>query len=401
MTRKILFVDDEPRVLQGLKRMLRSMRNEWDMHFAEGGHAALSVLENDNYDVIVTDMRMPGMDGSQLLEKVMAKYPNIVRIVLSGHSDQEVILKTVKPAHQFLSKPCDATTVKTTIAQACKLQDLLNNEDIKNIVSQIDTLPSIPSIYTEIVDEMESLDPSIKNVGEIIEKDIGMSAKVLQLVNSAFFGLPRHVSSPSHAVSLLGMEIVKSLVLSIHIFSEFDQGKVRHFSLNQLWEHSILVSRFSKRILELEKQDETTIDYGFLSGMLHDIGKLILAANMPDKYDIVLRLSKEGALQIHEAEEQVFSTNHSDVGAYLLGLWGLPHPIVEAVAFHHSIDTCRLDKISPAIAVHYSNYLEHQINPKCKIDGQVVLNSKVIEVCETKNPRNVWDEQCELLLKEN
>jgi len=200
--KRILFVDDESMVLDGLRRMLRGMRNEWEMEFAASGHEALGILAGRQFDVIVTDMRMPGMDGCQLLNHVKKLHPQVVRIVLSGQSDNDMIMKSVGPAHQFLSKPCDAEILKTTVARVCSMWNLLDDEALIKVVSGIESLPSLPQLYSEVVDEVNSAEGSLNRVGEIISKDSGMSAKILQLVNSAFFGLPRQVTSPVRAVQL-------------------------------------------------------------------------------------------------------------------------------------------------------------------------------------------------------
>jgi len=218
--KRVLFVDDEPRILDGLKRMLRHMRDEWEMSFVESGEAALKVLESARFDVVVSDMRMPGMDGAELLTRVMERYPQIVRIVLSGHADKEMILKTVRPAHQYLSKPCDPEKLRSTVARASALRGLLADELLKQLVSQMSTLPSAPSLYNEVMNELRSGEGSVQRVGEIVSKDVGMTAKILQVVNSAFFGVPRHVESPAQAVSLLGLETIKALALSAQVFSQ-------------------------------------------------------------------------------------------------------------------------------------------------------------------------------------
>jgi YesN/AraC family two-component response regulator len=203
MKRRILFVDDEPMVLNGLQRTLRKMRRDWDMTFVGSGREALDVLGKKPMDVIVSDLRMPEMDGGRLLAEVKKQHPNVVRIILSGQLDQEMTLKSVQLAHQSLSKPCDAEVLKHTLAKLFALRDFLSDESIKSIISQIESLPSLPAIYTEIVAEMQSDDPSIKKVGEIISKDISMTAKILQMVNSAFFGLFQKIKSPEQAVMML------------------------------------------------------------------------------------------------------------------------------------------------------------------------------------------------------
>lgn len=186
----ILFVDDEPNVLRSIRRMLHGLRQEWDMKFVESGHEALSLLAKEAFEVIITDMRMPQMDGAQLLTEVKKQYPHMVRIVLSGHTDKDMILKSVQQAHQYLSKPCDAETLKSTISRTRARRSLLSQESLKRIVSKIDVLPSLPSLYAEIINELQSSDLSIQKIGQIISKDLGMTAKVLQMVNSAFFGIP-------------------------------------------------------------------------------------------------------------------------------------------------------------------------------------------------------------------
>jgi len=206
MKKQILFVDDEPLILQGLKRMLRGLRSEWDMTFVQSGAEALEKMVGAPFDVIVSDMRIPEMDGSQLLDTVKHRYPNMVRVVLSGHSEEEMIMKTVKSAHQFISKPCNAETLKSTISRMFALREVLTQEGLKRLVSRIESLPSLPSLYTQVVELIQSPNSSIKKIGEVISKDLAMTAKILQLVNSAFFGIPRQISNPAQAVGLLGLD---------------------------------------------------------------------------------------------------------------------------------------------------------------------------------------------------
>jgi len=368
LKKKILFVDDEPNVLSGLKRMLRGMRNEWEMHFAEGGEEALSLLSKGQFDVIVSDMRMPGMDGAQLLSRVMKDYPEVVRIVLSGHSDKEMILRSVRPAQQYLAKPCDAQTLKSTIDRACALRDILVDESLKKIVSGLDTLPSLPELYEEILNELQSEDPSIQRIGEIISKDVGMTAKILQLVNSAFFGLPRHISNPQQAVTLLGLETVKALVLSVQIFSQFDDANIPRNFMDGLWHHSMATGRIVREIVKAEGVKNDLADDTFMAALLHDVGKLILAASFPKPYQQLLKQCERTKLPIRYAEQDQFGTTHAEVGAYLMGLWGLPDTIVEALAFHHRLHQCPVKRFAPLIAVHVGSVLEHESNPGEEID---------------------------------
>ncbi|RLB26100.1 MAG: two-component system response regulator [Deltaproteobacteria bacterium] len=366
--KKILFVDDEPNVLNGLRRMLRGMRKEWDMHFAEGGEQALNLLSTTRFDVIISDMRMPGMDGAELLSIVMQKYPEVVRIVLSGHSDKEMILRSVRPAQQYLSKPCDAQTLKSTIDRACALRNILVDESLKKVISSLDSLPSLPELYQEILHELQSEDPSIQKVGDIISKDVGMTAKILQLVNSAFFGLPRHISNPQQAVTLLGLETVKALVLSVQVFSQFDDAEIPHSFLDALWHHSMGTGKIVREIVRAEKVEKDLADDTFMAAVLHDVGKLILAASFPEQYKQLIKKCSEAKLPLRHAERERFGTTHAEVGAYLMGLWGLPDTIVEALAFHHRLAECPVERFAPLIAVHVASALEHESHVREEAD---------------------------------
>ncbi|CDM64095.1 response regulator [Pyrinomonas methylaliphatogenes] len=359
--RRILFVDDEPKVLDGLRRMLRSMRHEWEMEFAEGGQAALAALAAKPFDVIVTDMRMPGMDGAQLLTEVRERYPHVVRIVLSGHSDKEMIMKSVGTAHQYLSKPCDAECLKETVRRACALRDLLTNATLQLVISQIQSLPSLPDFYFELIDELNSPNASIKRVGEIISKDIGMTAKILQMVNSAFFGLRRRVASPTDAASLLGLETIRALVLSIQIFSHYDGIHSVASTLGGIWSHSMAVAKLAKLIARLEGQEQRIAEEAFASGLLHDVGRLILAATFPKEYERALAISNLERIGLNEAERQVLGAAHSEVGAYLLGIWGLPDSIVEAVAFHHEPGQSTSHRFTPLTAIHAADFIAQEM----------------------------------------
>jgi DNA-binding NtrC family response regulator len=219
MPKRLLFVDDEPMVLEGLRRALHSMRQEWEMEFVDGGAAALEALERGHFDAVITDMRMPLMDGAQLLELVKERHSDVVRMVLSGQSQKESVLRSIGPAHQLLSKPCDLQELKMRLSTAFAMRDLLRNEALAAIVSSLRSVPSLPQLYNELTAALGSENTSLSEIEQIISKDMGMAAKILQLANSAVMGARNHVSSLSHALSLIGAEIVRSMMLSIHVFS--------------------------------------------------------------------------------------------------------------------------------------------------------------------------------------
>jgi putative nucleotidyltransferase with HDIG domain len=394
MALRIIFVDDEPNMLQGLQRMLHSMRSEWQMDFASSGQEALALLKQQPYDVIVSDMRMPGMDGAELLKEVMRRYPKMVRFILSGHSDREMILKSVGPTHQFLTKPCSAECLKAALRRAIVLRELLANESLLNRISQMKSLPSLPTLYSRILKELQQPGASIKRIGEIIAQDVGMTAKILQLVNSAFFGLPRHISSPSQAVSLLGLETVRALVLSIQVFSGFEKTGIENFSLESLWRHSVNVSQSAHYIARAVRLEQKSIDDALMAGLLHDVGKLVLAVNFPDDYSKVFALARGEQIEFWKAEQKVFGSSHAEVGAYLMGLWGLPDAIVESLAYHHRPSECPYTSFTSLTAVHIANVFDHDIDLKEKGIPESQADLEYLQKTGLADQLPVWREGC-------
>jgi len=350
-------VDDEENVLHGLRRMLHPLRHEWAPAFARSGPEALVILATAAFDAVVTDMRMPEMNGAALLDEVRKRYPDIVRIVLSGQTDTASIVRSIDSVHQFLSKPTDPDTLKNTVERALAMRRLLAADPLKRLVSRMTSLPSLPALYHQLIEELNSEDADINRLERIISQDLSMSAKMLQMVNSAFFGLRQKVTSVGRAVLLLGLDTIKGLAMASHVFCSISQQRVTHFSLDALWRHSIIVSGGAKRIAACEAADNRTIDDAFAAGMLHDIGKLILASELPKPYHQVLELCENEAMALIEAEQTVLGATHAEVGAYLLGLWGLPDPILEGVAYHHTPANCVLEGFSPLTAVHVADVL--------------------------------------------
>lgn len=357
---RVMFVDDEAPVLKGIARMLDSADVEWDVATASSGAEALGVLEDEPVDVLVADMQMPGMDGAQLLEEVSRLYPDTVRIILSGQAGKEAVYRAVTPMHQYLAKPCEADVLRETIGRACALREMLDATKSHDFLGRISSLPSLPRLYQEVVTEIESEDGTVACVGEIISQDPAMTAKILQLANSAIFGLRFTVTSPAQAASLIGMDTIKSLVLSLQVFKSFDGATVQGFSMDDLMTHCLRVATIAQLIAKSEGLPKELSNESFAAGLLHDIGKLILAANAPKEFGSALATSKaEGVSQV-EAERTVFGLGHDEIGGYLLSLWGIPQNIVESVAFHHRPEQCRSESLSTPALVYVANVLAHE-----------------------------------------
>ncbi len=360
----ILFVDDDPLILSGLRRLFRRYGDEWQMDFVTSGEDALARLAQRNFDVVVTDMRMPGLDGGELLRKVRDLYPAMIRVILSGQSSQETVFRTLGPAHQYLTKPCDPAVLRDAVHRAIALQKRLADPKVQGLLTQISSLPCLPAVFHEVVVELNARPVSIDRVVRVITHDVALTAKLMELVNSSYFALPHRVTNPTDAAGLLGLDMLKSLVLCVGVFNQFKQETVSGFSLDQMVQHSIEVGQLAKQLTRGILGDEQIAADALLAGLLHDVGKLALASCERIPYAEVLRLAHEKDLTLWHAERAVLGLSHAEVGGYLLSRWGLPQTVVEAVALHHEPSISGSTRFAALTAVHVANGIMHNRTPK-------------------------------------
>ena len=390
---RILFVDDEPLILEMLQLTVASMKGEWETRYAESGKQALALMERETFDLVISDMRMPGMSGAQLLNEVMKRYPGTSRMILSGYADKEEVIRCAGAIHQFLPKPCELTTVEAALRRIRGLRERLRSEEIQRVVTKKDSLPSVPAVYFQLVEALQDSECPVERVGDIMATDPGLTAKVLQLVNSAFFGFSRQVSSASEAVLLLGMGTIRSLALTAHLFTVFEAVQIEGWSVEQVWRHSVRVGRWARKIAELEGKDEAVAEQSFTAGVLHDIGKLILLDNLSVAYlDLITRARKERRL-LSDIEQETLGATHAEVGAYLLDLWGLPAPLVEAAALHHEPGRASELGFSPLTAVHVANVLEETLSGVDPSGAPHRLDSLYLDQLSLGSRVGVWRER--------
>ncbi len=362
MKRRILFVVPDQALLGVYVKLLDSERDHWEVFTATTASQALEVMGRIALDVVVSDTDLPGMSSDAWMNEVRLRCAQASRIIVSEISNQEEVARCLNATHQFLPKPFEVGALKFALSRVGVLDAYLQSPTLKALVSQFGTLPSLPSLYVQIMQELGSDDPSVEHVAAIIGQDPSMTARILQIVNSAAIGLARRISNPFEAVQYLGFGTVRSLVLAAHIFSSFSvRPGLQGFSINALWRHATVSGMFARMIMRLEHGAMTDVEDAAVAGMLHDIGKLILADSLPDRFQQACLLAAERKIPLFEAEREVFGATHAGVGAYLFGLWGLPSSIVEAVAFHHTPVNNDLRSFSPLTAVHVANALEHAL----------------------------------------
>lgn len=328
---RVLFVDDEPDVLDGLEAMLRARRLRWSSSFALGGEEAVRALEREHFDAVVTDMRMPGMSGTELLERVRELSPDTVRIVLSGYTEPASALRAVPVAHEFLAKPCSSDGLRDAVERAVQLRRALEGDAIRAIVAGATALPAAPHVFARLTEALAADRSSIAEVAQLVEGDVAVAARILQVVNSSFYGRSRRIVDMREAVGLIGLGLLRGLVLSVEVFSTLRPEAGRRLDVEQLERHAAQVSAVASAIAPDELRSQALV-----AGLLHDVGRLLLVHTRPDDADRCHELHAASGRPLHEVERELLGTTHAEIGASLLALWGLPFPVVAAVAHHHA-----------------------------------------------------------------
>ena len=349
-------------MLSGLRRMLRANRREWDMHFANGGQEALSLVSKLDTKVIVSDMKMPEIDGATLLSKVSRSNPEVVRLILSGQAEKSKILEAVSVAHQYLSKPCDSDVLRSTICKICDSQQQLNNPDLQSLVTQISNIPALGENLAKLANAFDSGESAFGDIKSIVSKDIGLAAKVMQMVSTSFFGMPQPKVSVISACDLLGFELLNQLFFEKGVSQPLECESMGKISFPDLYEHSHRVAKLAAKIARLNNCSEEMIAVAGNAGLFHDIGRLILARFFPEEYCQAMKLAEQEGIELDEAEQQVFGSPHTHVGSFLLNLWGISTETVSTVRSFKESGDPPASEFNSSMAVFAANQL---INEQC------------------------------------
>lgn len=360
--KRILFVDDEPAILAGLQNLLYKDRRRWEMVFALGGELALAEVRKAPFDIVVSDMRMPGIDGAMLLNVIKDECPATVRIMLSGHADREAIVRALPALHQLLSKPCDANTLRGAIERSLDGADVERDIRIRRIVGGIDKLPTPPDLFFELSRLMQSPSAGVTEVAKVVTRDPGLSAKLLQLVNSAYFGTGQATTSIHQAVSLLGTDRLRYIALTASVFSSRDVETDCGFPLQDLQRESMRAAYLARALAEPALRDQA-----FSSTLLHDVGRVVLALGQCAEFQVFAERIRRGEQAI-EVELEMFGVSHADVGARLLAIWGLPMAIVDVVQFHHDPGSAPEASRLLASIVHVADAIVDPLPTETRLD---------------------------------
>jgi HD-like signal output (HDOD) protein/CheY-like chemotaxis protein len=358
--KRILLADADTEDLAEFRQVFGQ---QWEVVSVTSGTAALEEMKKQPCDVLIADLDLPGLDGAELLNQTRKQYPKTLCFILAPDADRERVMKNVMGAHQFLSKPCDKSTLKNNIERALALDVWIASNKMRELVARVRSFPTVPTLYIEVISALKSPEATTEQVGKIIAKDMAMMTKLMQVINSACFGLPRKINDPVEAVGLIGFEAVKSMVMTIKLLNQYDHIKPVYFSIDRMWRHSTDVARTAKQLTLMQTDDAAMAETAFTGGLLHDVGKVVLAANFDEQYRGAQSLARKQGLPLSEVEKEIFGASHGEIGAYLLGLWGMPLDLLEVAALHHLPSGGITQGFTPLTAVHLANALEHENNP--------------------------------------
>ena len=342
---------------------MADMKDAWRIEFARSAAAGVELISKKPVDLVISDLRLPGSSGIELLKEVRERCPESGRILYASDRDQSAALQHAGLVHQFLPKPCPPEWIRRAVERMAMMNSALSDPAIRRAVSKLERVVSLPTLYLKLVRQLQSVETPIEDIAATVSQDIGMTAEVLKLVNSAFFGLPQPTSNVAEAITFLGCDVLKYLVLALGIFSQFEHRNLGGLDLEALWRHSSRTAHAAKFIAKYESANHEIIEDALAAGLLHDLGKLVLASQHPDLTKQVSLNARENNVEWFEEERCIFGFDHAEVGGYLLGLWGLPIGVVQAVTFHHAPTKSGNTDFTALTAVHASNVLVQMDGP--------------------------------------
>ncbi len=360
----VVFVDDDEFITSSLKRGLRSLKDIWEINFFNDSLNAFEFIQENPCDVVVTDMLMPNLDGSKLLAKVYECKPQTIRMILSGQADKELLYRASLFSHAFMAKPFSSETVIKAIEKATRLRQSFMNSALINSLTQQQALPSPPMLYHRLLALLNDDKSTIDSITHLVEQDVSVSSKLLQIINSAYFGLSREIISVSEAIRLLGVDTIRSLFFTITLFKQYKGAGGETSLIDNIYQYSLSISHLSTLIAQRHRLDLEAANVCKTAGLLSQIGLLVLADRFPKELDQLKKMVQNEKIDIYNAEELLLHRSHCVIGAYLMSIWGLPDEIVEAILYSYSPTELIHDPaIVPISVVHLATWLAAQKHP--------------------------------------
>ncbi len=363
MKRQICFAGFGAAEIEALQPAVAAISSSWQCVFCADGTAALEQLGREPFAALVADLRMEGLSGVGLLQLAAGDYPRTLRFALGDVGDREAVVNNIGAPHQFITRPWNIQELIAIVERSLALDAWLSSDKLRAFVPQLGRLPGLPSTYFEVLKRAESPNSSIESIGEIIARDPALTARLLQTVNAAAAAMGEKITNPVDAVAVLGLDTVKSLVLCLQVFSPSAPAAETGVSMDDLWRHSFAVAQLCRKIALLHTSDARLASDAFTAGLLHRVGQIVLTTNMARDYAAIVAAARKENEPLHDMEMERLGVSSDQVGAYLLGLWGMPLPLIEAAALYNDPERGKGREFSLLTAVHVADVLTQEEKP--------------------------------------
>lgn len=363
MLRKVLLLEDERRIIEEMNQQFARAPHNWDLAQAGDSASAWQHFVDGPVDIIIARITAADENGAGFWRRLIEASPQTVRLAIASSRLEPIrAAESLQYTHQCLSEDIRADLLIKGIDFVVYLQNRLANLRLEAEIGGLLSLQALPDNYIGIIKELQSPEPSVKKISGLIQQDMAMTARVLQLVNSAFFSLPNRVAKVDQAVSLLGISTIRSMLVSMQLFSVFEGGPVPKRHAEQVWEHSVKVAGLAREIAAREGASDRDQENALLAGMLHDIGKLILF-KLPEYREALTARIRAGINDEYSLEKELYGSTHAEAGGYLIGIWGINSTVAEIVAHHHKPAESRsMTGFTPLTAVHAADFIIHNRN---------------------------------------
>ncbi len=358
-------MDDSRLLLRSIARYVKTWPDSWEVVCVSQPAVALKTLDEYAFDIVVSDLHMPDMDGVDLLKEVQRRHPEAIRILLSGNNDRTRATMATQAAHQFLDKGGSLQRLREALERARALRGIIADPVLRERLTGDNALVVAPLLFAQLTQTLDDADASFEEVASIIEQDPAMTARLLHVASSAFFALPRRAQDLREAIAFLGGDLVRALVLQAELFEGLPPG-FRHLDVGELQRHSYTASLVARAIVS----DLGVEPVAVIATLLHDVGLLVLASRMPERWVMAAERAKRLDEPLEIAERQILGSSHAEVGAFILGVWGLDDAIVDGVAFHHRQPTRAIEALGVEEVVQISSRLVHA--PDAELDARIL-----------------------------
>ncbi len=348
----ILIVDDELQILKSFRRLF--LGREYDLICMQSGEAALEALADNPVHMIITDMQMPDMNGYELLSVVKEKYPGVFRIILSGNTDEQQILKAIHKgiANLYIMKPWNNKEIIRMLDQVFETETLLQDRKLLEEFNNLSELPTLKSSYQRIIEMTES-DADLADITAAIELDQSIASKILRIANSAYFGVK--TGSVRQAVLFLGFNNIRNVIISTTFFDFMMIPPDSKRFAQSLQEHAFLTNKLMHMIYKQHLHKEVP-EQASAAGLLHNIGMLYMLGRFGGRFSTVIRECIAQGTDLLAREREEFPVSHTEAGGFLLRWWEIPYPIVEAALYCFNPLSESIINSELVCAVHIARY---------------------------------------------